>query len=410
MPGSRRSSTTAPRPGALAALRAPGVAPMLTSGLIGRLPQGMMPLALLLVMRHAGLPYGSAGFIAACGTLAYALTTPVYGRLIDRFGQTRVLPALAIAYPIALVIAMEQALAGAPVWQIAAFAMLAGGTVPALPACIRVTWPTLLPSPELRRRALSLEAALQELLYVVSPLVVYGLASALTPVWSVLATAAAGGLGTLAFAATRASRNWRPERDHDAPTGRRHPLRFAGVRRLALTHAGLGWTYGSLQVVITALAVAAGSTASAGVALAVYAVGSVVGGLLAAHLRSSEPSPRALAAFFALAALLLSPMLIEPSMLFITVLLGFAGLPLAPGNGLIYALLREVAPAEALTESYGWVMTALLCGSASGAASCGLIVQHLGTRAGVVSAVSGALTGSLIALSGTRTLRPARRA
>src|SRR5512139_4059405 len=59
--------------------------------LLGRLPNGMGALAVVLFTRAHGGGYALAGALAACHALAIAAGQPVLGRAMDRFGQPKVL-------------------------------------------------------------------------------------------------------------------------------------------------------------------------------------------------------------------------------------------------------------------------------------------------------------------------------
>ena len=87
-----------------AVLAHPGAARLLGSALLGRMPIGMVNLATVLTVQRATGSYAVAG---AVGVLAYvianSLIAPVHGRLVDRFGQPRVLPPCATLLAISLI-------------------------------------------------------------------------------------------------------------------------------------------------------------------------------------------------------------------------------------------------------------------------------------------------------------------
>ena len=278
-------ATTVHRPDAGAGawgelLRGPGVRRLVAAGLVARLPMGMNALGVVLLIRDAGESYAGAGVVAAATALASAVGTPVLGRLIDRVGQTRVLVPVAFAFPaaLALLIALAQGCAG--VALLAASAALAGALVPPISASIRALWPGLVPRPELRVTAYALEASLQEIFFLVGPLLVALLVVIGSPAIAVGVAAAAGALGTLAFAATAPSRAWRPE-VHSAEDPRRRggALADGGVRALALVSLSMGVAFGSFEISMPAFGEAEGNRALGGLALAGISLGSLVGGL-----------------------------------------------------------------------------------------------------------------------------------
>ncbi len=58
----------------------PGVARIVLAALLGRLPNGMTPLATLLLVRGEGRSYAVAGIVTAASSLASAAGSPLVGR------------------------------------------------------------------------------------------------------------------------------------------------------------------------------------------------------------------------------------------------------------------------------------------------------------------------------------------
>ena len=86
-----------------ALLSLPGLRRLLGAALVGRLPQGMSSLAILLLIRGATGSYAAAGAAVGAYALASAAMAPLQGRLVDRFGRMRVLPPSAIGQGVVLV-------------------------------------------------------------------------------------------------------------------------------------------------------------------------------------------------------------------------------------------------------------------------------------------------------------------
>jgi len=75
----------------LEVLRTPGVGRLALFALMGRLPFGVLPLSILLLMRQEHYDYGEIGAVLAAEALAVGLTAVFVGRLVDRMGQSPVL-------------------------------------------------------------------------------------------------------------------------------------------------------------------------------------------------------------------------------------------------------------------------------------------------------------------------------
>lgn len=365
-------------------LRTPGVAPLVAAGLVGRLPLGMGGLAILLLLRAAGHSYGVAGAVVAANALAAAASAPLLGRAIDRLGQARVLVPLAVAFPAALTALAALAHAGASPLVLGACAALAGVTLPPLGACIRTLWPTLLASPDLRHTAYTLEAALQEVFFVAGPLLVAGLTAAISPTAAILAAGGCGAVGTVAFAVTRASRRWRA-----GPGGERRrggALAVSGVRTLIAASVFMGAVFGAVEVAMPAFAEHHGTRAAAGLALAAFSLGSLLGGLVAGALPAPRRLARRYAAALALFAVALAPLALAGSLPAMAVLVLVAGLPIAPAFGCAYGLTDTLAPRGATTEAFAWMSTSVVTGASLGTAIGGAVVQGAGVTAALLLA------------------------
>ncbi len=363
----------------------------------------MAPLATLLLVRAEGRSYAVAGLVTAASSLTSAIGWPLWGRLVDRIGQARVLLPQAILYPAALVALALLATRDAPVLALVACAAVAGATLPPLGACMRALWPTLLAGQNLRDTAYALEAWLQEVFFIFGPLIVATIA-VVAPAWvAVLAAAACALIGTLWFALTPAVR--RAERV-PRPVTRAGALGAPAVRTIVFATFALGCAFGIVEVAIPAFAEAHGSRAQGGFALSCFALGSLAGGL---WIGTRPPARRQALRFgFAMTALgtLLLPPLVAPSLPVMCVLLLLAGLPVAPAFAASYGLIDELAVPGTTTEAFAWLGTAIVTGLAVGTSSGGIAVEHLGiTPALALAAPCGVIAGA-VALARRASLAP----
>ena len=105
----------------------PYVRRLVLSGLLARLPMGMIGLALLLLVRENGGSYSAAGAVSGAYFVATAVGAPIAGRRVDRRGQTRILLPRALIFPALLLAVCALALLDAP---LAAIAVCAGPQAP----------------------------------------------------------------------------------------------------------------------------------------------------------------------------------------------------------------------------------------------------------------------------------------
>ncbi|GIE74146.1 MFS transporter [Actinoplanes philippinensis] len=342
-------------------LRAKHVRALLVSSQTGRLPMAAAPLALLLHAREAhGLTL--AGLVVAAYTAGMAVSAPLLARIVDRWRQPPVLwgSALLSAAGFAAVAA-----SGHHIPVMIGGAIVAGFGTPPLEACLRALWPALVPGEHVAA-AYSLDLAVQEVIYVTGPLVTLAAAGLAGPAAGLLVMAVLQLAGVAGFALTPVVRTWRGE------AGARHwagPLR---VPRFAVIVAGVvcaGAAVGSLPVVVTGYAEAAGNRSLSGWLLAAQAVGALTGGLLYTRVRPGGPGRLPLtAAAFAAGYL---PLLLVPGPAPMAVLLAVSGLSLPPLLTAVFLSADRLTPPGTAVEAFAWIITAFTVGSAAGAAVVG---------------------------------------
>lgn len=388
----------APPRGVRAVLRSPGALPLLASRTVGSLPNAMVPLGLVLLLRAHGRSYGLAGLVSGCYSVGVAFAGPSLGRLIDRVGTQRVLVPLALAFPAAVTGVVIAAVSAAPSVVVCALALCCGATLPPLGACMRALWPSLVADAAMHAAAFAIDATLQEIAFVAGPPLLAGLVVLAGPAVALLAAALAGAVGASVFA-------WRARgRLHLGPHGG-GAMRSGQVRRLLLTSGFLGGAFGAVEVAMPAFCEAHGARADAGIVLAALAIGSAIGGLtLGARAARGVPVQRFAVAASAFAVLLL-PMLAAPSIVVMALLALAAGAPIAPAFAAEFVLLDRFSVAGAATETFAWNTTMIFAGAATGAGAGGiLIAQAGGFRAALVLAAALAGAGALSVLAQSRRL------
>jgi predicted MFS family arabinose efflux permease len=326
----------------------------------------------------------------------------VLGRIVDRRGQTEVLVLCAIGFAasVAALIAVAK-LEPEPVPLIAC-AVPFGMLLPPLFAALR----TLLGhvAEELVETAYALEAVMQELIFILGPLLVALLASAASPE---AALAAAGGLalaGTFAFAATSVSRSWRGSGSTDQK--RSGALASSAIRTLTVVSAAFGLGFGTLEVALPAFADAHGSAASAGLLLAGAASSSMLGGLWYGARSWSVDHATLLLRLTALFALTLAPLALADSMTVMFLLLLVVGFFIAPWAATTYVLVGRLAPAGAVTEAFTWEATAAVAGISVGGALSGVLVESASVSVAFVVAAGVAGAAAITTWMRLPSLRP----
>lgn len=388
-------------------LRPPGAATALAASIVGRLSLGMTGLALLLLVRESTGSYASAGLVSAAYAIAFAVGAPSRARSADRTSPTRVLRWCGLVHPVAFVALVLLAELDAPTLPLAAAAVVVGLSVPPLGSVMRALWGQLLDGRQLST-AYSLESVAVELCFVLGPLLVALLAGFINPAAAVLASAVAASSGAFVLASNTAVRAVRPHADR--PSGRAGPLVSPVVRACLSNVLWIGVGFGTVEVAVLAFVDEQGSRrATAGIVLAVWSAGSILGGLLYGGLHLSAPAARQLPVLVtAVGVGALLPVL-APGVIALGLILMLSGSTIAPFSACNSVLLGSAAPRGTVTEAFAWNGSMIFGGAALGTAVAGVLVDAYGARAAfVATAATGVLT-FLSALAGLAALRTAPR-
>jgi len=381
-----------------ALFRVPHVRRLVLSGLLARLPMGMVPLALLLLVREHGGSYAAAGAVSGGYFVATAVGAPIAGRLVDRRGQTRILLPRALIFPALLLGVCALALLEAPLPAIAICAAAAGALTPPVGASLRSLWPRLFADAERRSAAYALEASLQEIFFIVGPLLVALLTAVASPVLALAVAAFAGGIGTAFVALSAPVREWQPEEERHAASilG---ALESPGVRTIILLATCLGLGFGGTEVGMPAFAEDHGGAELGSIPLALFAGGSLVGGLIAGARATGDPRLLLRSSTFLLVVGLALPLL-AGSLTAMSVLAFLAGLPIAPAVMAAYGLIDAVARRGTAAEAFAWISTAVSTGLAAGTAAGGVLIDAFGVRASFTFGCAAVLAGAILVAVG----------
>jgi Alcohol dehydrogenase GroES-like domain/Major Facilitator Superfamily len=149
-------------------LRQRGLVRLLLPALVARIPDSIAATAIVILVRCPTGSYATPGLAAGAFGIGTAVSAPLTGRALDRFGQRRVMPLLAAAFCAALtalaLVAGHQAAAG-----LLALAAAAGLTRAPIEAGLRALWPRVVPASRLDA-AYALDSTLQELIWIGGPL------------------------------------------------------------------------------------------------------------------------------------------------------------------------------------------------------------------------------------------------
>jgi MFS family permease len=384
----------------LSVWRLPSAPVLLLAGFAGRLPSAMVPLALLLMVQQQTGSYAIAGLAAATLGVSSAIMAPVLGRLADRRGPRPVLFSQAAAYPLLLALLIAVVLADASDAVVVVAAGLAGMATPLVSGTVRALWSRV--DVRVRPTAYALDATATELVFVVGPSLVAVLAVFVAPAAAVALAGVLGVVGALGIATSAATRSYVPV--VGARAGVFSTVRTPGMPRLLLSGAALMLGFGALEVAIPAFADSIGSPGMSGVLLALWALGSVIGGLWFGARVLSTSLPRQYRLLLLGVTIGLAPLAWISSPWALGVLLFLGGTAIAPTLTVQNTLVGAMAPVHATTEAFTWLSTITVGASAIGAALGGALIEG---PAGVSGSLVLATLGAALAV--VVTLVPGRR-
>lgn len=390
-------------------LRTPGARAFSAAGLIARLPMSMLALGIVLAVTLSGGSYGPAGVAAGLATAGHAAASPVQARAADRVGQRRMLLPLLFGHGIAIVVlvaVVDRAAVGeAPFALLAAAALLTGATFPQIGALVRARWAGLHSATGRLHTAYAWESALDEVAFVVGPIVVVVLATNVHPVAGLVAVLAFTLSGGFAFASLRSTQ---PPIRPAMATGHRDRLPVATLTWTVAAFVFMGAIFGIAELSTVAVADEFGATAAAGPALAVFAAGSLIAGLAAGAVHwKTSPRRRFVIGQAALAAAVL-PLAFAGNLPILFAAIFVAGFAIAPTLIAGFSMIQAVVPASRVTEGLAWASTAITVGAAAGAAAGGPIIDRIGGSNTYLVAFGCGVLATLACLVGVSVDRPAR--
>jgi predicted MFS family arabinose efflux permease len=257
--------------------------------------------------------------------------------------------------------------------------------------------------------AYSLESTLDELTFVIGPVVATALATGVHPAAGLVAPVVLSLLGAQLFYSQRSTEPPvpPPATDGRRPPRRRFILAVPGVAPVVVANLLIGCVFGSIDVNVVAAATTWGVRPESGTVLAVFSAASGVAGFVygARLWRSSLPG-RFVVGFVALFVFAAGLLLAHSVLLLAAVGIGI-GATVAPtlinGNSLIGRLVAR----ERLTEGLAWMGTGIGIGVGVGSSVAGPLLDTSGYTAGFAVVVVFAGTAALIALASFRALRRA---
>ncbi|MFL1407378.1 MFS transporter [Marinobacter sp. M1N3S26] len=373
------------------------------AGLVARIPLPMTGIGIITMLSQLRGSYGLAGAVAATFVLTYALMSPQVSRLVDRHGQSRVLPAAAGISVAGILLLLACSYWQMPDWTLFTGAALAG-FMPSMSAMVRARWTAIYRGKPRLQTAHSLETVLDEVTFIAGPPLSVGLSVALFPQAGPLVAAMLLAVGVQVFVALRGTEP--PLEQHDAAVDNTGSvIRLTDVRLLTVLMIAMGVIVGTVDIVSVAFAEQMGSPAAASFVLSAYAIGSCLAGLLFGALKLKTPQHQLLLLGGLATATTTLPLLLAGNIAGLAGAVFVAGLFFAPTMIVAMSLVERMVPENKLTEGMTWLLAGLNVGVAMGAAVSGQVVDMDGARAGFSVALVAGGTVLLMGLWGYHRMR-----
>lgn len=353
---------------------------LLIAQLVARFPFGMLSLAFIIHIQDVTGSYAIAGIALGAETIGASISGPILARYMAIFGVRRV---IAIATLITTSSFLAMGFVPPEPLLLVFLSFLVGISSPPIQPAARTIYPLITPKP-LLPQLYSLDAAAQEIIWVIGPLV---------------ATLVAAQFGNLAMLITIAviqvtGSIWLLLNKSVAQA--KIPLSKTAVGRVLKNPAVTAVTFLGLLFVGSFAGVEVGAIALfektvAGVMFAVFSVGSLLGGfLLAPRIKSRLALPWFVGlTLFGYSAILLNP----TDALWVGACLFVAGIGVAPTLGLLALWVAEGTSGSETAEAYGWTTTGQLVGFSAGSALAGIAIDTVAAPAALlVSVVFGLAT------------------
>jgi predicted MFS family arabinose efflux permease len=377
---------------------APARGPVIGWGLAG-VSASLKPLAIVFLLRDAGRAYESVGLVLAAEVVGAACGSLVQGRLIDRFGPRRVLPAFVLVHVSLLAVFVIGVTGGAGVLPILGLTLGSGFTQPKLLPALRALWGTLFTG-EQRENAYATQAVMSEVVYVLGPLVASVAALAASPTAAMVVAGVLSLIGTMIFAATVKRRTTTPgTAGSERGRGVFAAIRSGQLRALVIV-AGLGGvTGGAIELVLPVFAERSGDVAHAGLGFALMAIGSICGGAIYGSRRWHGTLASRFAVFLGSMGVALLPLIAAPGFATVCVLLFVAGGAVAPAEACLYALIDGLAEDASVVEANSWADSLYTLGIGVGTAGGGVLVSNVSVPAGSAIPAAATILSALVVLA-----------
>lgn len=408
------------------------------SGAIARLPISMMGLGIVLALNHIYNNWTIAGTMSAAYVLSQAAVTPLYAKLFDRFGQRKV-GTLALSVQVVCMLSFATAaLFHIPLPILFALAILMGVTQFAFGALVRTRWAYTLKNQSddtLLNVAYALESGIDEIVFILGPILAAWLATSVHPVSQLFVPVLASGLGGAWFLSLKNTQpavvkivqvESAPANDEDVQvalengpytasedsskngkkliaknlrdrlslkqlrnTNRKNKpknvLLYRGIIPLVVMFLVFNMSFSAFDVSVTAAMRAQGLDKLIGLQLALFACGSLVGAVIFGSHKFRGSNWSHLIVFLSLLTVGFILMNINiDRLVLLSIFELLSGLCVSPIFATGNLIVKDTIPEHSLTEGLSWLPTASATGASLGSMVAGFAIDAWSSRGGMM--------------------------
>jgi len=367
-------------------LKTPGVARIIAAQLTARFPSGMLSLAYLLHIEHVHNSFGAAGLVLAATSIGQAIAGPLTSRWMGVWSMRKVLVLTMVVCAVSIAV---MGFVIMPVWAYMLVGFIGGLSTPPIQPAVRTIYPKMVTSKQLTP-LFSLDASAQEIIWVAGPVITTFVAVQISTTVAISLAGIlliGGGLWFILSPEVGRVRIPRSKRKFGVVLKKRSVLLativgFLLIGACAALEASVVATFGD-------------HGPESGIVLAIFALGSLVGGLALGHLPVG-PWAMARRMFIVFAGIAVACAALDFWWLAVTLFI--AGIGIAPALAVMFAIVSATVKFSDTAEAYGWVGTGQLIGAALGSAFAGFLIDANGAIGGFLAAAALALVGFLVPL------------
>jgi MFS family permease len=423
----------------------PGTKAFCIVGAVARLPISMMSLGIVLALNHMYNNWTVAGTMSAVYILAVAAVTPFYARLFDRFGQRKIGWVVLAMSVLAMLVFAFAIWAHVSVPVLFVLSILTGCTQFSFGALVRTRWAYALRKPgdaALLDAAYALEAGIDEMVFILGPILAAFLATSVSPVSQLFVPAFACAIGGSVFFSLK---NTQPPVIEPLPVAAASPfdedvraasfnlggregirlekddvslrqlhahvpkpksvLLYAGVIPLLVVFVVFNMSFNEFDVSVTAMMKAIGREQWLGLQLAMFAAGSCIGAFIFGSKKPKGSNWQHMVIYLILMGLgYVCCRLAMDNLVLLGLCSVISGLFCSPLFATGNLIIKDIVPPGSLTEGLSWVTTAGTIGTSFGSSLAGRVLDvsdpHMGLLlpiATTFAAIPLAILGSLLA-------------